>query len=468
VPVCVSILSYFGIKFIVLTNRLASILTWVNRFLERRASTFLSPIVAGWIGRIVSASCGLLNTRLLIDLMGIQNFGSITIVLSLLPWFAFLNLGLPNSVQNAISRMRVASQDVTALKQISVNAAFFIAVALTPAALIFAFLIQHLLLKGHDATQYAWISVICVAMIFNGFSQVFNHVLYGMHRSFWPVVAPAIQAAMTTLALTLAIVLHARNPIWGAVAVALPIMTLFAFSARLVGARPRLSIDWMHLRGILKEGRGFLVFGLAAQVTLACDYIVMAFLLSNQNIVEYNLVSKIFGVILTLHSVLMATSWTPMSDRYHRGDFVALRRDVKHLLLIGYSLAIGVALPMIIFMSDVTSILSGSRVLTVPFSLVASWFGYIIVRVWSDTFATALLSFNELSTMNGYIFWQAAISLPAQWFLGVEFGSTGIVLGIIISFIVTAAWVLPWKFAELTRARIDTQNIDQRFSDLGM
>jgi O-antigen/teichoic acid export membrane protein len=409
------------------------------------------PVVAGWSARIVSAACSLVNTRLLIELMGVDGYAAMTIVLSLMPWFALLTLGLPNAAQNQIAQRRAKALDIHSLKQATVDATCVAVVALLPLALVLALGIQHLLLAGHPGLSFAWVAVLSCALLFNGFSAIFHQVLYATHRAVWPSVAPAVQALLTMAGLGLAIAIGSRHPFWGAAAVALPMLVVFWLSAHRVGARPRLAIDWSQLRALVVEGRGFLLFGAAAQLTLACDYIVMAFLLSSDSIVQYNLAAKAFGIILTLHTVLLAASWTPMSDRYFSGQFGPLRQYVRRLLGAGFGLALLIALPLVLFMDDVVALLSGGQAAPLPLALVAGWVVYLCIRVWSDTFATALLSFNELATMNYYVFWQAAISVPAQWALGARFGAAGIVLGIIVSFLATAAWVLPLRFSRLTR-----------------
>ena len=410
------------------------------------------PVAAGWTARLTTAACALLNTRLLIELMGIADYAAVTIVLSLMPWVALMNLGTPNAAQNQISRLRAASDDVEAEKQSAVDTAFLAALALLPLGFLIALPVTKILLSEHSNLPVAWVAIICCGMVFNGFTLVFNQVLYALHRGLWPAIAPAVQALLTSAGLALALWLDAQNPYWAAAAVAAPMLVVFLFSARQVGARPRLPKNWSRVRTLVFKSRGFLLFGAAAQATLACDYVIMAVLLPSDNVVQYNLTSRTFGIVLTLHTVLLAAAWTPMSDLYFRQQFGPLRSQVRNLLLSGSALAVAVALPLVFWMERIMLLLAGAYATALPFGLVISWLAYLGVRVWTDTFATALLSFNDLGTMIRCVVCQAGVSLAAQWFLGAAMGPTGIVLGITVSFLLTVAWVLPRRFLQLTSA----------------
>ena len=70
---------------------------------------------------------------------------------------------------------------------------------------------------------------------------------------------------------------------------------------------------------------------------------------------------------------------------------------------------------------------------------------YYIMRVISDTYAMFLQSVNYLKIFWIYTPFQALISISAQYFLSLKYGIYGIILGLIISFLLTSAWICPYK-----------------------
>lgn len=409
------------------------------------------PVLAGWVARAAVVVCTLVNTRLMIELLGVDSYAALSIVLSLAPWFALLNMGLPNATQNLISQLRAGGQAAERLQQTAVDAACVAPLLFLPVALVAAALIRPLLLREHGQLSFLAIALLSWALIMAGLSIVFNQVLYAAHRGTWPSVAPAVQAVLTTVLLGTAAWSGATHPLLIVAAIALPMSIVFGLSASRLGARPRLNLDLAELRRLLHAGRGFLLFGAAGVAALSCDYIVMARLLESEEVAQYNLASRTFNTILTLHAVLLAAAWTPISDRYFSSRFSDMRRYLARVLGAGALLATVIGLPLAWGMDTIVGVLSGRQVMPLPGLLVASWLAYVLVRVWSDTFAMALLSCNQLGTMNRYVFWQSGISLLAQWQLGMRYGASGIVLGILASFLLTAAWILPWRFLHLTR-----------------
>lgn len=382
-----------------------------------------------------------------------ESYAAFSIVLSLAPWLALLNLGLPNTAQNLIAERRARGLQTSRLRRAAVDTAFVAGLLYLPLALLVAVLVQHLLLPSQGAMSFAGVILLLWALVLLGLTTVFHQVLHAMHRSTWPLFAPAVQAALTAAMLMCAseaVFVPAHSGLWGALSTALPILAVFLISAFLADAHPRTRLDVRALRRLLHAARGFLLFGLTGTLALSCDYIVMSQLLQSAQITEYNLASKTFGTILTLHSVLLAAAWTPLSDRFFRGDLAGMRRQLIRLLGMGLTLVVLLGLPLVYGMDSIVRLLTGDKIEALPLALTMSWLVYVAMRVWSDTFATALLSCNQVSVLNRYIVWQSLISLTAQWLLGERLGASGIVLGLLLSYLLTAAWILPMRFLAVT------------------
>ncbi|WP_422824300.1 polysaccharide biosynthesis C-terminal domain-containing protein [Xenorhabdus siamensis] len=68
---------------------------------------------------------------------------------------------------------------------------------------------------------------------------------------------------------------------------------------------------------------------------------------------------------------------------------------------------------------------------------------YFSIRVWSDTYAMLLQSMNELKPLWLIVPFQATLSFGLQWYLAGKFKIYGILIGLIISFILTVVIFLP-------------------------
>ncbi|WP_431101847.1 oligosaccharide flippase family protein [Roseateles noduli] len=411
-----------------------------------------TAVLAGWSARVVVVACSLVNTRLLLNMLDVPAYAVYAIVLSLGPWFNLLALGVPNTAQNAIARHRAEGTDHRRLQHTVVNTAAAAAALALVLCWPIGWVVQHTVLSGQDGMPTSAVALMCFGLCLTALTPVFNQVLFGLHRGLWPNVMPGLQS-LTTTALLLTMSSLGLNGIdWAVATFAGPALLVFVVLAKVAGAAPRHGIDWRQLKQVMVEGRHFLLFGLLSTGALSADYIVMARTLASPAIVEYNLASKVFTVLLTIHAVVLSTSWSSLSDLHYRGHTEQLRRRVRSLLLVGVLVVLPAALLVVALQADVFRLIGGARTVTVSMALLALWPVYLLIRVWCDTFALAHMSAGRVGTMNAYVAGQTAVSVAGQIWLGNRYGPAGILAGISLSFLVTAAWILPVRFVHLTRA----------------
>lgn len=411
-----------------------------------------TAVLAGWSARVVVIACSLLNTRLLLNMLDVPAYSIYAILLSLGPWFNLLAMGVPNTAQNAIARHRAEGTDHRLLQHSVVNAA----VVATVLALILCWpigwIVQHTVLPNHEGVSASAVAVMCFGLYLAALTPVFNQILFGLHRGLWPNVVPGMQSLATTgllLAMSSAGLKGFDLAVATFVAPALFVFLILAWAA---GASPRHGIDWEQLKQVVVEGRHFLLFGLLSTGALSADYIVMAHTLSNFDVVEYNLASKVFMVLLTIHAVVLSASWSGLSDLHYGGETQLLRRQVGWLLLLGMLVVLPPALLVVALQADIFHLIGGARAVPVSLSLLALWPLYLLIRVWCDTFALAHMSAGRVSTLTTYVAVQTALSVAGQIWFGARYGAAGILAGISLSFLLTAAWILPVRFVQFTRA----------------
>lgn len=411
-----------------------------------------TAVLAGWLARLVVVACGLLNTRLLLSIMAVPDYAAYAIVISLGPWVNLLNLGLPNTAQNEIAERRARSEDYEGLRQTVVNAAMFAALAFGVFSWPLGEVISRTVLSGYAGLSVAGIALMCFGLSLNGLGMVANQVLFALHRSFWPNVMPAVQALATTVLLLTFQATDRTGLDWAALSFALPAALSFVLMARVVQTRPSRGVDLALLLNVLSRSRSFLLLAFLATSTLSVDYIIMARMLTGPDIVEYSLAGKVFTVLLSVHAVLLATSWTSLSDAHFQGQPSLVRKRIAKLLMIGMGLVLLPSAVILTFKDSVFALITGRQDLLISSQLLEACVLYVVLRVWCDTFALSHMSTGRLTLLNTYIPFQAAISICAQIFLAEHYGAVGVMLGLCLSFILTAAWILPIRFLQFTRA----------------
>ena len=96
---------------------------------------------------------------------------------------------------------------------------------------------------------------------------------------------------------------------------------------------------------------------------------------------------------------------------------------------------------------NLVAVLAPKEQLTIPYTFVMLLGLYHIVIAWVHGFGIPLQSMSDINTLIAWTPIQAILSISLQLILVQSFGMYGITLGMMLSFILTMAWVLPRRLA---------------------
>jgi O-antigen/teichoic acid export membrane protein len=365
-------------------------------------------------------------------------------------WFALLNLGIPAAVQNLVSKYRAQGQIYEQLKNTSFS---LLAILFLPVVLLIGLAAKHWLLDSFQIVNVSTVLAACTLIFISGLGQLFNAVLYAEQRGVWPNVYPAINSIGISICLLILARFNISNFNIVLFIFLIPNLTVFIVSSIQLKAFRKWNLDFKITRIILKDSKGFCLFATLSACTLAVDYFVMSKILQANDIVQYNLSSRIFLTILIINSILLATKWPEMSELMHSGKLKEARSTIQQILKQGLVFGLLSGCAIVLSMNWIISIISGGKVASITLLTSISWLLYILIRIWSDTFAMSLLCIGKTWIFNRYIPIQALISITGQYYLGEKFGLSGIILGLIISFLATAAWILPINFLKISKGK---------------
>jgi Na+-driven multidrug efflux pump len=115
--------------------------------------------------------------------------------------------------------------------------------------------------------------------------------------------------------------------------------------------------------------------------------------------------------------------------------------DIKKYLKIGLSLSLVYCTTIYIFHDILFNILN-FKIEVKPITLLL--FGlYVSIRLYTDTYAMVLQATSHLKIMWKTVIIQAPISVVLQWYLAIDYGINGVLIGLVLSFVLSAALILP-------------------------
>ncbi len=414
-------------------------------------SLFSKEVIAGWLARLIVILLSFVNTKLIIECIGTDGFAGYSILASLTGWLSICNLGIPTTIQNQIAKLKGTGLDYTNVRNASYGTFICVTLLTFPIATITSVFSSNYLLINYSLISPTAVLIIIFGIFLAAQSQIFTQILHAENKSIWPNIYPALTSSLLSLILSIFVIYNIKDYTLFACALTFCTLAPIAHALKKLKFFDSIKFEKEFILNQIKSSKDIIKFSILSTITLSIDYIIMSRILSPGEISTYNLTSRLFGLALILQSVLLASNWSHLSILLYAKKFDEAKALLNKLLLQG--LAIGVIMGVInlTFSDKIISIWSSGKLEKPDFLLCLAWFFYILIRIYTDTYAMALLCFNKTNIINEYIPRQALISAISQLILGHIFGPTGIIIGIILSFIFTATWILPISFKKITR-----------------
>lgn len=421
----------------------------------RNISPHIWVAISNWVNRGVAVLLQLAIIPMLARALGQREFAAYALVASLLSWFALLDFGLGNALQNYVSESKATRRDVGAHAALVfllscgiVLVGGILVVALSP--LIARFLFSGIefaeLQNGTTLLTVAGFCFLCHAV-----GAVGTKVLYALGRGILANLLLIGTNSIAFVALWLALSWAPRENALLAAVVA------YSGSAGLIAVVVAATVLWRLARwsrddikrvsaGIAKRASAFWLFALLGVGVYNVDYLIMSQTLAAQEIATYNVLSRIFGAAMSLYSGLLGATWPFWTELSAGKKWEEFKSGVRTYLILGTGSVFFLTLAMTFAIPALLPMLFKDNEVYVSLHSIILFGAYIGLRVWMDTYSVALRAMNDTGTLLKWALFQGILSIGGQVGLSMIFGLDGILLGLILSSLLTAAWALPVRF----------------------
>lgn len=411
--------------------------------------------VAAWISRFLSAGAQLLLVPSLIKALGPNAYAVFALLYGLNAWYMVADLGIGYSVQNFISEHRARGEPTD---EYAVVASLWCVALLALSVVLLGTFSSHVgpwILRSFTELSASRMSALFfvsgLLASTTGIGTVAYRILYAHHRGHWSNLLPAI-GAVIGLILSLAVLRsQVHDKLMGSIiAFNAPVSALAIFSLVTIAfraSRSVTSLDWRKSRFLLSRGFRFWVFAVLSAMVLQIDYVVISQKLSPNDIVVYNIATKIFLLANFAYTAALFALWPVLAELITKGDWKKVRHYVNEYIMLGTACII--LFTFVVFASRyLISRALTSRSIVLPVSLIFLLGFYHIVRAWTDTYALVLQSMSDLKPLWLAVPVQAVICGGLEWTLAPRFGVYGVIGGLLTSYILTVSWFIPMKVNE--------------------
>lgn len=408
--------------------------------------------LTNWIARLISMGLQLITVPLLTRTLGYNDYAAYAVTISLMSWFALVDMGIGGTLQNLVGKARMESKDVGSELAAGFTVLFTMLVIGSLAWLALSPWIARLLFAEMPLTdESAKTSIIALAgvcFLANGVGVVGTKVLYATRRGVLANVLTAGTSLLSFGALWIGLH-HGSGSGLLIVAVACYVVPLgftgAAVSLWALGSSASFEVNKLKsaLGALVRPSSVFWLYALLGAAVHSVDYIIMSRTLQPDEISKYNILYRIFWVGMTFYIGLLMATWSHMTELRAMGKVREVLRTLHLTAAGGFGGVVIFAVTILAFSKQISAFLFPQAGVAIEPLEVMLFALYIAFRVWSDTHSIALQAIGEAGVTIKFIPIQAAISIGLQIFLSRHIGMEGIVLGLIASHALTATWLLP-------------------------
>ncbi len=407
-------------------------------------------IISGWGSRIIMAAIQLVAIPILLTNLGIKDYAIFAILTGLNAWFALSCFGIGPSLQNYISSSKAQKKDYHSYLTSIVLFLLVFGIVQIGIFSVFSPFIQDLLLKQFNYNGNPFTLLIIGSIyILNTIFEISNKIFFAEQRGYWVYLYNTLGRVFSLISIIVvcSINIQINKLLIFLIAWVFPPM-LFS----LIGFLHVIPLsNWIKhanckiFKELLFKSKYFATITIAGTAIVSLDYIVISQVLLPSDIVIYNIVNKVFLLISLGYSVILSTLWPVLSEKFQLGNIKSAHKLIYKNILGGSLLVMALVILFISFKGFLIEYFKiEGETLNITYPIILLFGIYYIIRVWTDTFSITLQSRNKTKVFMYALPLQACINILFMFTLGYYFKLNGILLSLILCYLLTTAYILPF------------------------
>jgi O-antigen/teichoic acid export membrane protein len=421
--------------------------------LTKKLPSHVWVAASGWFSRIIIGIVQLISIPIFYKQLGLDEFAVFTVITGLTAWYSLLDFGIGAAIQNFISEHRAHDKDPKELVASLLPLISLLIVIMGLVVFLFGSILEKWLfshLPNHLSTFYFCLSIWLYCSYF--ILLIGNKILFAYRKGFLGYFYQSISYAILLIAMIVIQLFHIQLHL--SEALLLWIIPLFLSGLIMLfhsfyqaNARFNLfAVNFKFYKKLLARSGKFWFVAFSANGFLAIDYLVIVKMLSAKDVITYNIVSKIFLIVLFVYSAVLSAIWPILAEAYAKKTIVAYEsaeQEIRRSILGGIIYTIVVTSVLIYFRQEITVIFKVQDAISLPVSSILLIGLYGCVRVILDTYSIALQARNQMKLFMWITPLQAIIAIPTMIYLA-RYGLLGVLGALSFSYIVLPFWLVPY------------------------
>lgn len=413
---------------------------------NKESRNFQKSIGINLILKPVAMLISLIYTPILLRYLGTEAYGVWATILSVVNWIYSFDVGIGNGLRNILST-EVARKDRIAARK-SVSTAYISLSIIVFAIYFFAiFGGSQVNWKNTFNTELEVSLPVFVAFTFvciNFILSLQNSIFYAVQRSEYVAISGVIVQCVNLASVYVAANLNSTGNklihiafITGLSGFVIYVVLTIVLWIKEPYLKPSIKqFEKRKLDGICSLGIKFFLIQIAGIVLFTTDSIIIARLFDSSTVTSYNMVYKVFGLVMGVFSAMLTPIWSRFTVAKEQDDYDWMKKTIKRMKIIWGAFSIGLVIMVPIY-KPLTTLWLG-KVLIYDKGLIVGMAIYYIVYMYSGIYSTALNGLGNVNVQLVCAVFSAVINIPLSIFLarGCSLGTTGVCLGTVVSLIV--------------------------------
>lgn len=402
-----------------------------------------------------SIAISLILVPMTINYVNATEYGIWLTISSLITWLSFFDVGMGNGMRNKLTSALALGEFAEAKRYVSTTYAVLLLISiglsillslLTPLVNWIEFL--NLPRSAGENIQIIIYLVICSFTV-QFVVQLINTVLIACHK---PAIAGLINFLGQLGVLVVIFILTKTVP--GSLkllvttltivpVIVLVLASIYFYSTSLKNIRPSFgSIRWSYAKGILTIGAAFFFIQLGTLVLFQSSNIVITKIIGPTAVTEFNVVYKLFSVVIMFFSIIMTPYWSAFTDAYVKGEFTWMRKSIASMrkLWVGVSFSL---VPALLFLSELIYDRWIGNSVKIDFGLTLTMAIYSVGYMCMNLNCYFLNGIGKVKVQMILYMIVCLVNIPLSFALGEIYGTAGVVLSnsIVIMLLNVILWI---------------------------
>ena len=424
-----------------------------------RARRLRAAVASSALSKASSVVYQIVAVPLIIASVGSDGYSQFAVVIAAFGWLGPLFVGLGSAVTE-----QVASDGTRPISD-RTRGTFMTALSVSVVLLgVFVLGGAAVLLSRPPGGPELWALVLAgLATGLGVGGGLFDSALLGLQRSYVTNLLSFVSSLVAVVATVAAAVIA---PTVGAMVLAMlgPVVLarcVSAFVLRQVepGLWGRIGdIAWRAAPRIAGRGLVFAAISFASFLSLDAGLLVVADRLGTTQVAEVALMVRLLPLILSIVGMILVPLWPAIAEAAGDGDvhWIAGAGGRAAAAVMGY--AIAASLVVILGGEKIVTLWTGGRI-SVPFDILVCAGGLIITSSLENVTQTMLFGLGRAGSVAAVLLSRSVLSIVLVFLFTGIFGEAAVLVGPIISALLTSSWLLPLLVLRGVRARGRLQRI---------